>query len=498
MAFVLLFSVFIIAACGLMYELIAGTIASYLLGDSVTQFSTVIGVYLSAMGVGAYLAKFIKKDLLVNFVRIELLIGLLGGTAASLLFFIFDYAYSFRVVLYFLVFVIGALVGLEIPLLMRILKERFNFADVVSNVLSFDYIGALVASVLFPLVLMPRFGLVSTCFLFGALNVLVAIWALLYFQKELARYRLLKNAALILFVLLVFGFVYGDRLLSIAEASMYPSNIIYSRSTPYQRVVITKNNNDVRLYLNGHLQFSSFDEYRYHEALVHVGAGQVKKLERALVLGGGDGMAVRELLKYASIKEIVLVDLDKDLTELFLKSEVLSVLNNASLRDARVKIYNEDAFTWIRNQQQQFDFIVMDFPDPTSYSIGKLYSTVFFEKLSKLLSNDGRLVVQSTSPLLARKSFYCVANTIKSIGFSVLPYHAFVPSFGEWGFVLAAKSQLEPSKNIISGLRYLENEALDSLFIFPKDMQYLPTDINRLNNQALARYYEEEWSRFSE
>ena len=176
MVYALLISVFVIASCGLVYELIAGTLASYLLGDSVTYFSTIIGTYLFAMGIGSYLSRYIGKGLVARFIRIELMVGVIGGSSAAILFVVFAYLESFRLILYAQVVIVGVLVGLEIPLLLRILKDKLQFKDLVSQVLTFDYLGALAVSLLFPLILAPRLGLVRTCFMFGILNVLVAVW----------------------------------------------------------------------------------------------------------------------------------------------------------------------------------------------------------------------------------------------------------------------------------------------------------------------------------
>ena len=155
----LILSVFVVASCGLAYELVAGALASYLLGDSVLQFSTIIGAYLFAMGIGAHLSRYVRdEDVLGRFVEIELLVALVGGISAAVLFVVFAWAGSpFRVSLYALVLIIGTLVGMEIPLVMRVLDQRrAAFADIVSRVLTFDYLGALAVSVLFPLVLAPR------------------------------------------------------------------------------------------------------------------------------------------------------------------------------------------------------------------------------------------------------------------------------------------------------------------------------------------------------
>src|ERR1035441_2209124 len=185
MSVVLFISVFLIAACGLIYELIAGTLASYLLGDSVLQFSTVIGSYLFAMGIGSYLSRFLSRGLVAQFIGIELMVGVVGGFSSSLLFLAFAYTQGFRLILYCVVIVVGVLVGLEIPLLMRILKERFIFRDLVAHVLTFDYLGALGASLLFPVILVPKLGLVRSALVFGILNAGVALWSTYLFREQL-------------------------------------------------------------------------------------------------------------------------------------------------------------------------------------------------------------------------------------------------------------------------------------------------------------------------
>ena len=303
MTYALLFSVFVIASCGLIYELIAGTLASYLLGDSVTQFSTVIGTYLFAMGIGSYLSRFIGKGLVAKFIAIELMVGIIGGFSATALFLSFSYAKSLKPLLYFLVIAIGILVGLEIPLLLRILKDRLQFKDLVAQVLTFDYIGALAASLLFPILLAPRLGVVRTALLFGLMNALVAAGTAWLFRHQLSQLRHMLVQCFLAVALLGGGLIYAERLTALAESELYADEIIYAKSSPYQRIVITRWKDDVRLFLNNHLQFSSRDEYRYHEALVHPGLQSLNGARRALVLGGGDGLAVREILKYDSVNQ---------------------------------------------------------------------------------------------------------------------------------------------------------------------------------------------------
>jgi spermidine synthase len=490
---VLFLSVALIAACGLIYELVAGTLASYLLGDSVFQFSTVIGSYLFAMGVGSYLSRFITRGLVARFVSIELLVGMVGGFSSAALFLAFAYTQGFRLILYAIVIAIGILVGLEIPLLMRILKNRLEFRELVAHVLTFDYLGALAASLLFPILLVPKLGMVRSALLFGIINAGVALWSTYLFRDHLGARGLLRISCAAVLVMLGAGMVGAERITQAADANLYADEVIFARDTRYQRIVLTKWKDDVRLFLSSHLQFSSRDEYRYHEALVHPGLAALPGARRVLVLGGGDGLALREILKYADVQSITLVDLDPEMIRLFSTHPYLVTLNAHSFTNSRVHVINADAFPWLDQSTDSFDFVVVDFPDPTNYSLGKLYTTAFYRLLSKHLSAQGLAVVQSTSPLFARQSYWCIVETLKQAGLKTYPYHVYVPSFGEWGFVLAGKSPYEPPLRLPGGLRYLAAAEVPPLFQFPNDMLPVDTEANRLNDQVLVRYYERDW-----
>jgi spermidine synthase len=493
MSVVLFFSVFLIAACGLVYELIAGTLASYLLGDSVLQFSTVIGTYLFAMGVGSWLSKFIAKGLVARFIYIELMVGFVGGFSSAMLFWAFANTQSFRLILYLLVLVVGILVGLEIPLLMRILKARFAFRDLVSHVLTFDYLGALGASLLFPLLLVPHLGLVRSAILFGIINAAVALWSTHLFRDQLGNRAGLQVIGVLVLLALSAGMFGADQIAEMADENLYADDIILARNTRYQRIVLTRWKDDIRLFLNAHLQFSSRDEYRYHEALVHPGLASVPGARRVLVLGGGDGLAVREILKYPGIESITLVDLDPEMTKLFRSHALLAELNQRSLQSPKLRVINEDAFPWLDSNREMFDFVVVDFPDPTNFSLGKLYTTAFYRLLAKHVSARGAVAIQSTSPMFARQSYWCIVSTLKNAGFNTHPYHVYVPSFGEWGFVLATFHSYEPPAILPSDLRFLTAESVPALFQFPQDMKPLDIEPNRLNDQLLVRLYEKEW-----
>ena len=490
----LLFSVFVVASCGLAYELIAGALASYLLGDSVTQFSTVIGTYLFAMGVGSWLSRYVLRDLVARFVQIELLVGVVGGFSAAALFFAFVwFSAPFKLMLYLVVFAIGVLVGLEIPLIMRILKRDLAFKDLVSQVLTFDYLGALAVSVLFPVLLVPHLGLVRSGLMFGLFNLLVALWALWLFRAQLQTARWLRGQCAVALVLLGAAFAVAGEATALAEAHLYADEIVHAETSPYQRIVITRWKDDLRLFLNNNLQFSARDEYRYHEALVHPGLAVLPGAKRILVLGGGDGLAVREILKYPQVESVTLVDLDPAMTKLFSTAPALTALNGNAFASPKVRIINADALQWLEENDQRYDFVVVDFPDPSNFAIGKLYSSAFYRLLEKHLTENALAVVQSTSPLYARQSFWCVVTTIESVGLVATPYHALVPSFGEWGYVLISRRAYLPPASYPVATRFLAPETTPALFAFPKDMARVDAEVNRLNNQVLVRYFEREW-----
>jgi len=495
LAYALIASVFVVAICGLVYQLLASTIASYLLGDSVTQFSTIIGVYLFAMGIGSWFSRYVKKDELRLFIRAEILVALIGGWAAAILFMLFPVVVEFRVGLYALVLIIGFLVGLEIPLLMQILRDDFDFRETVSTVLTFDYIGALAASLLFPMILMPFIGMIRTGFLFGLLNVIVAL-ALIAIQSKDRRLPIEILLGVAVGASLVIGFVGAERFQRMAETASLDEPIIHATSTPFQRIVLTRRGDNVSLFLNGNLQFSSLDEYRYHEALVLPNLGRVESPRNVLVLGGGDGLAAREVLRHPAVERVTLVDLDPAMTELFRETPLLARLNGGSLSDPRITVINADGFRWVREDDGLYDAIVIDFPDPTDFSLGKLYSTTFYRSLRQRLAQGGMVSVQGGSPYVAPGAFWTVTATLEEAGFETRPYHAYVPSFGEWGFILASPNGVPEESDILPGGRFVTAASESVLFEFPPDMAPVPAEPNRLDNQLLVRIFANEWRRY--
>ena len=490
-------TVLIIATCGLIYELIVGALASYLLGDSITQFSMVIGGYLFAMGIGSYLSRFLDKGLAQRFVEVELGVALVGGLCAPVLFLTFALTSVFQVVLYGSVLAIGTLVGLEIPLLLRILQDQVKFKDLVSQVLTFDYLGALVASVCFPLFFVPKLGLVRTSLFFGLLNALVALWSTWLLAPVLAHPVRLRVKAVGLSLFLLVGLALGERLTTFSEEQLFADEVVNATTSPYQRIVLTRGKRGFSLFLNGNLQFASVDEYRYHESLVHPTMVRAGSVEHVLILGGGDGLAAREVLRYPEVQSITLVDLDPAITGMATRYEELATLNHHSLTNPKMRVINTDAMKFLEEGESLFDVVIVDFPDPNNFALGKLYTTGFYKLLKKRMAKDGVAVIQSTSPLFARRSFWCVENTLKAAGFWTQPYHALVPSFGEWGYVLVAHEAPGRHRPLPEGLSFLDEPTLEGLTQFSPDMSPLPAEVNRLNNQVLVHYYEEEWRRWN-
>lgn len=510
----LLFSAFLIAACGLIYELIAGTVSSYLLGDSVTQFSRTIGVYLFAMGIGSYLSRYVasgktteekvSRKLIEKFIELEIILALFGGFAAPFLFFMFTFTEHYSYVLYVLLVIIGTLVGLEIPILLRILKEKMSFRDLVARVLSLDYVGGLVAAISFPLLLLrPEVGLIRASLLAGLVNISVAFVAIYIFQKQIRmRTQLLKASIVSLFLLS--SLVYSTSLQSFLDHELHTDPVVYSKQTNYQKIVITSWHEYFSLFLNNNLQFNSFDEYRYHEALVHVPMqmyldaqeGSTKKIS-VLIMGGGDGLAVREFLRYDNIGYIDLVDIDPEMTRLARDHIWMKTLNQGAFSDPRVKVHNEDAFIFIQKPKRLYDVVILDFPDPGNFAIGKLYSDLFFYRLKNAMAQGAVGVTQSTSPFVARASFWCIYNTVMSTGLRALPYHVYVPSFGEWGFVAFATKNLTMPKTLRleKKLRFLTKDIMATMGNFPADMAYIQTEKQTIMSQSLVHYYEKEWTR---
>jgi spermidine synthase len=496
-ALTLLLSIFLIAACGLVYELLIATVSSYLLGSSVTQFSVAIGVFIGAMGIGSHLSQRIHRGLLGAFVLIEIALSLLGGVSVGLLFWAYGHGALYWLALYGLLLFIGALTGLELPLLTRLLNRYGSLRQIIAQALSFDYVGALVGSVLFPLLLLPSLGMMRTAFLIGLINAGVAFWNVRVFRTQLRAPAILLGLCSASGAALVTGFAFSLQAVSLLEANLYEDTIVYSAQTPYQRIVITRWRDDVRLFLDGNLQFASTDEYRYHEALVHPPMSLSPVVERVLILGGGDGLAVREARKYPGVKEIVLVDIDPQMTRLGRSYPAIAALNQGALRDPRVRLVHMDAYKFLEQGSDLYDVIISDLPDPNTDILAKLYCVEFYKLVQRRLSASGLFVTQAASPFFAREAFWCIAWTIEEAGLRIAPYHAYVPSFGDWGFVLASPHAVRPDRAQLKvATRFLTPDVLREMFVFGKDSGPIPVDASTLDRPAILNYYLNDWKQW--
>lgn len=499
-ALALLASIFLVAACGLTYELLIATVSSYLLGNSVTQFSLSIGLFVGSMGLGSWISQRITKHLLAVFVWLEIALGVVGGLSATLLFGAYAAGHAegliYQVVLYGLLIGIGALVGTELPLLVRLMDRYGELRTIVAQALSFDYLGCLIGSLLFPLVLLPALGQTRTAFLIGMVNIGVAVYTLRVFRHRLPgrlHLAVCGGAA----VVLALGFVNSTRITGILERQLYDDEVIHAEQTRYQRIVFTRWRGDFRLFLDGNLQFSSMDEYRYHEALIHPAMALSASRKRVLILGGGDGLGVREALRYPDVEQVTLVDLDPEMTRLGRTFPALRELNRDALSDPRVQVVNRDAHTFLERGAGQYGVIIADLPDPNGDALAKLYSVEFYRLARRHLSPGGVFVTQATSPFFSRDAFWCIAKSMRRAGFQVRPLHAYVPSFGDWGFCLGADRQLSlTGVQLPTGLRYLTPDLAPSLAIFEADSAEVPVEVSTVDHPRILRYYHDEAQRW--
>jgi spermidine synthase len=498
----LIYAAFIAGLCSIIYELLIATTVSYFMGDSVKFFSLTIGLYMAAMGLGSYISKFITDKLLQRFVIAEILLGLIGGISIPLLYFTYTTTSLFYPTYVLLTLCIGFLIGLEIPFLTRLMENYQVLKSNIANILSFDYLGALIATIAFPFFLLPVLGIYQSSLLFGLINMSIAAVVLYSYRKSLGktakRLQLLTAAmSLVILVMLMFS----SQALKHWDQMLYNGRIVHSEQTPYQKITLTKSKDDLRLYLNGVLQFSSVDEYRYHESLVIVPMTFADKpIKRVLVLGAGDGLAVRELLKYPEIEQIVLVDLDAAMTQLAKNNPHLVDINLGSLDNKKVQVVIDDAFVFLEKNKQAFDLIINDLPDPNTIALSRLYSKQYYRLARANLTSGGIMVTQATSPFFVKPAFWSIAKTIEAAGFAyTYPYHTNVPSFGDWGFVLSTLHSIDlmPERPIENSL-FLTHESIPSLFVFEKDIQKIDVEINQIDKPVVLDYYLNSWRYFSD
>ena len=464
LSFILKICVFATGCAAMVTEYTLATLASYLLGDSIRQWTIVISLMLFSMGLGSRYSRKFEAQLLDRFVLIEFGLSFLCTFSAMFCFWISAYTINFGLVIYAVACMIGFMTGLEIPLITRINQSYESLRENISSVMEYDYYGGLLGGALFAFVLLPFLGLTYTPVLIGSLNLLVASLILWYFPDRLMRPRILNIQFAALFLVSVLAFAVAKPIVLYGEQHKYKDKIVYQEQTRYQKIVVTQWKEDYWLFINGSTQFSTYDEERYHEPLVHPLMGLIKERKDILLLGGGDGLAAREILKYPDVENLTLVDLDPAMTRLARQDTIFLSINQGSLNDPRVRVVNQDAYQFIKNSGDLYDAVIIDLPDPKSVSLSLLYSLGFYKMVEKHLKPFGSMVTQSTSPLYSPEAFLCIKKTMEAAGFSTVPYQNSVPSMGQWGWVIGVRHEVMPAQRLKQELLTLEFADIETRF----------------------------------
>lgn len=486
------------SGCGLAAELLLGTLATYLVGNQALAYGVAVGVFLAAMGVGSYLSQFVApaenplrehQQLLTSFASVELAIAPLTALLPLGLFFLFVIDSSLWLGLFLVTLILGTLAGLEVPILTRLIEREEGVKDAIAGVLALDYLGALLGSLAFPVLLLPFLGLFPTAAIIGSFPAFMVFLLGRSFPELRPWTGRGLAVGLLLLAFAPLTIPVSDRL----ENQLYNAPIVARIQSPYQRIVLTRWGQDVRLFLNGDLQFSTLDEYRYHESLVHPAMAASGDPRNVLLLGAGDGMALREVLKWQQVEKVTVLELDPAMIKLATRHPFLVRANRNAFGDRRVEIKYGDAFRMAPKLAETFDVIIADFPDPDEEILAKLYSQGYYRRLLSKLNPDGVFVTQASSPFFAPRAFACIVATLESIDVSVHPYTVNVPSFGPWGFVMAARSPLHPEQfKLPISTRFLTPEILPGLFQLPGDIQLGNVEINRLSHPAIV-HYQSDW-----
>ncbi|SHG05995.1 polyamine aminopropyltransferase [Ornithinibacillus halophilus] len=499
----------IVSICGIIFEVLFGALGSYILGDGVKQYTLTISLFLTGMGIGASLSEKVMKNLIITFVWIEFGVAVIGGFSSFTMFGItaFAPAGTDAFYLYFITLLVGALTGVELPILIR----KANDIGVALNkstarVLFSDYAGGLIGGLLFVFLLRPYFGMVKTAFLVGCINLTVALIVLWLFRREIRNFMVHAMIGLGIGVVLLIGLFFGEAMAFSFEQKLYQDPIIHMEESSYQRITITKDQEDVRLFLDGQLQFSTIDEHRYHEVLIHPTMSVAESRLNVLILGGGDGIAAKEVLKYDDVESVTLVDLDPAVVELANTEPLLLEVNDGALMDEKVEVVHEDAFQFLEDTDEWFDVIIIDLPDPNNESLNKLYTREFYSLVRNHLNPGGAAMIQATSPVFAREVYWTISETVASTGLHVENLHVDVPSFGNWGFVMASRETIELENiEIPVTTRFLSSDILPALTVFGKDEN---EDIYRANGDLielkpntlidphLIQIYERSWENY--
>lgn len=543
----LILTMAVLAGCGLIYEYLLSHYAGRVLGVMESTIYAMIGLMIVAMGLGAFAARKIQCAF-NGFVWLELAIAFLGSSSILIIGGLIAITQTFPEILgqmfnlppdayprggifkqlsfiafnspYFFGLILGFFIGMEIPLIARIREEihQKHLKHNLGTIYGADYVGAGIGAAIWVIFLLT-IDISKASALTAALNLLAGCIFVIYYWQKLNWRKTLISSHIVLLVLIMAIYQFGNSWLSQMSNLLYLDKVVYSDKTRYQQLTFTERNigamqkKVINFYLNGRLQFSSSDEFIYHSYLVNPVLAGSARHDNILIIGGGDGLALRDVLKWQP-KKVTLVDLDTELINLFKSpteqlppqlASSIQELNEASLQDDRVEIISADAFIAIDNllqNNQSYDAIIVDLPDPSHPDLNKLYSVNFYARLNQLLSGDGLIGIQSASPYHAKDAFIAIGKTVQAAGLSsVQQYHDNVPSFGEWGWTIASKNGASPLTRLKKLTKlpvthhWLTLPMMVNAFEFSRDFYQNRAEvpINYLGSHAIYQLHQQAW-----
>jgi spermidine synthase len=505
-------ALFVTGMCGIVAEYILSTLATYFIGDSVFQWTMVLSMMLFSMGLGSRLSRNFNSHLVEIFVATELLLAFFTSHAGTLTYLFMGFIHHIEWVIYPCSIAIGLLIGIEIPIATRINERYEALRTNIAGMMEKDYYGSLLGGVFFAFVGLPYLGLTYTPFALGFLNFAVAVLLWWYLGNLIEmRWKWVFHGSLVtVFAFWLGGVLLAEPIVFWSEQQRYKERVIFSKQTKYQKITITQWKDDYWLFLNASKQLCTFDEWLYHEPLVHPVMHLAPQVQDVLVLGAGDGCAIREILKYPQVRKVVLVDIDPEMTKIGKEHAVFRDLNKDAMHNPKVQIINQDAFTYLERTAELFDVIMADFPDPLSVEVNRLYSAEFYRLCYRQLRSHGAIITQAAGLHFSPLVYRCIDKTMQKVGFHTLPIHNHVYTFGEWTWVIGSKAlpkvrmkerlQKVTLKNI--PLRWLTPEAMNGLYAFGRDLLEMDSteiQVNTLQNPILYHYYQEgTWDKYYE
>lgn len=485
---------------GIVAEYVLSTLATYFLGNSVFQWTMIVSIMLFSMGLGSRFSKLFENNLLRTFISIEFILSILVAFVSIITYSAAAWSDFSAEIIYSLSVIIGILIGMEIPLVIRI-NEQFEELKInVSSVMENDYYGSLLGGIFFAFIGLPYFGITHTPFILGSINFSVALILIISLWNSMDKplKKLLAYSTSLVGIVLIIGTLTASLIIDQTEQKRYKDQIIYTKQSRYQKIVMTQSGSEYWLFINGNQQLSTVDEAEYHEAITHPALMMHPHPTDVLIMGGGDGCVAREVLKHPVVKNVTLADLDPAMTDLGQNHPIMTQINHNSLNNKKVTVINQDAFTFLENNTSFYDVIIVDLPDPKSVDIGRIYSREFYQVCNNHLRNKGIVITQAGSPFFAEKAFYCIEKTMREGGFKTIPLHHYLKTLGEWGWVLGQKNvKQQDLKNDLLNLsfkridtKWINNDAMQMMMSFGKPQTDTTSiEINTLNHPVLHKYY---------